>query len=270
MNDLGQQPEGLAFEREKWEAEQRRLERDFQLRERELTLKQQEARRSRWWNPLFIAILGAAIAAGGSAYVSWENNKGSQNLEEFRAESARIFEVVKTGNPDIAAKNLSFLLDAGLIQNSVTVGNIRRYLEARKAGEGFALPVQPSLSSAWQEIAKAGRELDWHGQNLRNRRFVGANLQSKSLEDSDLTGADLTNADLSFADLRRANLTYSNLTGANFLDARLDDSRLAEARGLTQKQLDQASCGKPASLPPGLTKAPCPPIGGENILGNFR
>jgi hypothetical protein len=130
----------LAFEREKWEAEQRRLEREFALREREVSFKEAEARRSRWWNPLAIAIMGASIAAAGSAFVSWQNSKAGLEVETLKAESARIFEVVKTGDPDSAAKNLEFLLSTGLIQNSATAANISAYLSKRKEGEGIALP----------------------------------------------------------------------------------------------------------------------------------
>ena len=76
----------IAFEREKWEAEQRRLDKEFFLREREMSFKEAEARRSRWWNPLAIAIMGAAIAAGGSAFVSWQNSRASLEVETFKAE----------------------------------------------------------------------------------------------------------------------------------------------------------------------------------------
>lgn len=141
MDDPAIAPDAsLKFEREKWEASERRLDQEFALRNRELAFKEVEARRARFWNPLAIAILGASIAAVGSAFVSWENNQTSLALETFKAESARIFEVVKTGNPDIAANNLSFLLDTGLIQNSSTVTNIRLYLSKRKSGEGVTLP----------------------------------------------------------------------------------------------------------------------------------
>ena len=100
----------LTFEREKWEAEQRQLDREFALRERELHAKEQEARRARLWNPLAIAILGATVAAIGNAYVSRQSGRANIQLETFKAELARIFEVIKTGNPDVAAKNLDFLL----------------------------------------------------------------------------------------------------------------------------------------------------------------
>ena len=143
----------LVFEREKWEAEQRRLDRDFELRERELALKDREARRARLWNPLAIAILGAAVAAAGNAYVSLQNSKSSLEVETLKAEFARIFELVKTGDPDIAAKNLRFLLDTGLIQTETTVASLRKYLDQRKAGEGFSLPPTGlsslSESSGW-------------------------------------------------------------------------------------------------------------------------
>jgi hypothetical protein len=136
----------LKFELEKWEAEQARLEKEFGLREREVMFKEAEARRARLWNPLAIAVLGAAIAAAGSALVSWENGRANLELETFKTESARVFEVVKTGNPDTAARNLQFLLETGLIQNTKTVANLRNYLGARRQGEGVALPASDPLA----------------------------------------------------------------------------------------------------------------------------
>jgi murein L,D-transpeptidase YcbB/YkuD len=160
----------LAFEHEKWQAEQLRLDREFQLRQQEFAFRQQEARRSRWHNPLAIAIFGAAIAAAGSAYVAWQNNGANLELEKFRAEAARIFEIIKTGNPDEAAKNLKFLIDSGLIQNQATVENLRQYLNNRKAGEGVALPAQAHIGQPWigristtpPEISEGLRELGYY------------------------------------------------------------------------------------------------------------
>jgi hypothetical protein len=121
------------------------------LRERELALRDREARRARLWNPLAIAILGAAVAAAGNAYVSWQNSRSTLEVETFKAEAARVFEVVKTSDPDAAARNLSFLLDTGLIQSGATVTNVRRYLKERKSGEGVSLPLlREGLSSALQ------------------------------------------------------------------------------------------------------------------------
>jgi|SRR6516162_555581 hypothetical protein len=117
------------------ELEQQQLDRDFALRERELAFKEAEARRARLWNPIAIAILGAAIAAGGSAFVSWQNNTANLELERLRKESARILEVVKTGDLDSAAKNLEFLLSTGLIQSSLIARSVADYLSKRKAGQ---------------------------------------------------------------------------------------------------------------------------------------
>jgi hypothetical protein len=128
------------LQRKERDLEQQRFDREFALRERELAFKEAEARRARVWNPLAIAILGASIAALGSAYVSWENNAGTLQVEKIKAESARILEVVKTGDPDKAAKNLEFLLSTGLIQDPSTANSVAAYLANRNKGEGFALP----------------------------------------------------------------------------------------------------------------------------------
>lgn len=275
MNDDDPHLEALAFEREKWEAEQRRLDREFELRERELTFKEEEARRSRWWNPLAIAILTAAIAALGSAYVSWQNNKANLDLETFKAESARIFEIVKTGDPDKAAANLRFLLDTGLIQNSKTAMSISNYLEGRKEGQGVSLPVPDVLP---RQLAPRGnlsrsylRNLDLHGADLHE-----VDLSYSRLSDVTLAGADLHNARLGDALLERVLLRGANLSGALLRGAMLRDVDLENAllrntdlsgADLTgakldgQTQLNQA-CGTNTKLPPGLSLSPCPTADG--------
>ena len=40
-------------------------------------------------------------------------------MENLKAESNRIVEAIKTDNPDTAATNLQFLLDAGLITKNI-------------------------------------------------------------------------------------------------------------------------------------------------------
>src|SRR5262245_9895390 len=94
-------------------AEQRRLV-------DELAFKVREAERSRWWNPLVIARIAAALAAGGNAAVAWLNGTNLQKIEEQKAESERIIAAMKTGDPDNAVVNLKFLADAGLIRNTKT------------------------------------------------------------------------------------------------------------------------------------------------------
>jgi hypothetical protein len=149
------------FEREKWEADIRLREREIAIKDREAEAKIVELRRSRWANPLVFAVCAAAIAAGGNAIVALINGiqqraleerhavaenllqtskaDAERKLEEGKAESARILEVIKTNDPDAAATNLSFLLDAGLIVGADRSKKLRVFLDNREPGKGPAL-----------------------------------------------------------------------------------------------------------------------------------
>jgi hypothetical protein len=140
-----EQGSALEFEREKWRGE-------YELREREIKVKEREASRSRWSSPLVLAVLAAAIAALGNAAAIWltgrsqhdlETTKAEQTrvLEESKAEAARILEMIKTGDPEKAADNIKFLVDAGLISDPDRRKNIQNFLAHRPAGKGPALPV---------------------------------------------------------------------------------------------------------------------------------
>ena len=139
--------EKLAFERQQWEADLRRRDRDLDRQERELELrsnelksKNNEADRSRRWNPLNVVIIGATITALANVMVSELNGRSTRQLESFKAESARISDMIKTGSPDAAAKNLEFLVQAGLITTPQIAEGIRNYLANRAEGQGVALP----------------------------------------------------------------------------------------------------------------------------------
>lgn len=147
--------EKLDFEREKWAQEKI-------FRAEELDLRKKESDRSRWSNPLVIGIFAAAIAGVGNAFVAWYNSGEQSRLERERAESsralskqqaadtlkleqekaetARILEVIKTNDPDKAATNLQFLIDASLISDAETRTKIGSYLKDRKPGGGASLP----------------------------------------------------------------------------------------------------------------------------------
>jgi hypothetical protein len=138
----------LEFEREKWRAE-------YALRDREIKVKEREASRSRWSSPLVLAVLAAAIAALGNAAAIWLTGRSQHDLEtakaeqarvleEGKAEATRILEMIKTGDPEKAADNLKFLLDAGLISDADRRKNIQNFLADRPAGKGPALPVAVS------------------------------------------------------------------------------------------------------------------------------
>ena len=134
-------------ERERWEAEcafrDRELlvsEAESDIKRQELDLKRIELTRSRFANPLFIAVLAAAIAAAGNAIVSYTDGRSERDLEDRKSEQARIQEMIKTGDPDTAARNLKFLVDSGLIADAKTVKALNAYLRNRKPGSGAALP----------------------------------------------------------------------------------------------------------------------------------
>src|SRR5262249_44334972 len=85
----------------------------------------------------------AAIWLTGRSQHDLETTKAEQarGLEEGKAEAARILEMIKTGDPEKAADNLKFLLDAGLISDADRRKNIQNFLAHRPAGKGPALPV---------------------------------------------------------------------------------------------------------------------------------
>jgi hypothetical protein len=160
--------EDPAFEREKWladlELRKRELalkERDQQNRDAELGLKEREQRTSAWRSPLTVAIFAATAAAAGNAVVAvvngslqreLEDKKSSAEivLERSKAESTRILEMIKTGDPERAASNLEFLLQSGLISDRALSSNVEAFLKNRKPGTGPSLP-SPSGRLAFEK-----------------------------------------------------------------------------------------------------------------------
>lgn len=127
------------------------IEQDHALRREELQLKQDENKRARWNNPLTIAIVAAALAGFSNAAVTFVNGvqqnslqndkqKDDFQLERSKAETARILEMIKTGDKDAAASNLEFLLETGLVQDAEVVEKLKVYLKNRPPGGGTALP----------------------------------------------------------------------------------------------------------------------------------
>src|SRR3954465_13482497 len=113
------------FEREKWIKEISFREREIALKEaeqlnraEELRLKENESERSKWSSPLVVAISAAALAGIVNASVAGLNGYFQREVEELKSESARILEMIKTGNTKSASGNLKFLMETGLIINS--------------------------------------------------------------------------------------------------------------------------------------------------------
>jgi hypothetical protein len=149
--------------------EQQRWQADLRLRERELDIKERAAaqdaaqkarefdakladqRWARWTNPLVLAVFAAALAALGNAWLAYVNGAAQREIERTRsdgqllienskAEAARILEVIKTADPEKAAVNLAFLLDAGLIADDARRAALKTFLDNRKPGEGPSIP----------------------------------------------------------------------------------------------------------------------------------
>jgi hypothetical protein len=114
---MADQDNSAPTEREKWEADQRARLEELALKRRELDLREKEARRARWWNPLVLAVFTAALAGlfniAANFYSSREQRVAdaekaiqTERLESEKAEANLILEVVKTGNPDRAAEKM--------------------------------------------------------------------------------------------------------------------------------------------------------------------
>lgn len=146
------------LEERKLVAENAFRDRMLKLQERELDQKAADAKKSRWSNPLILAVLAAFIAGIASISVQYltgrnqldaDEKKHNQEMETeaFRAEAGRILEAIKGGDPDRAACNLRFFLDIGLINTTNLQTKIDAYLLARKGGSGAALGVAPPTGS---------------------------------------------------------------------------------------------------------------------------
>ena len=84
-----------------------------------------------------------------------------------------------------------------------------------------------------------------------------SNLAYSSFERSILVAArlvlsNLRNVDFDWADLGYAVLDGADVTGASLDGTHLEAVSLDEVTGLPQEQLDTASAGRDAKLPPGL------------------
>ena len=105
-----------------------------------------------------MAVSVAALAWVGNVVSTWwsgrlqralEQEKAVQqlDLEKTKAESERILEMIKTGDPEKARMNLRFLLGAGLITSQEQMAKLNAYLEKTPPGSGPALPPSGALFS---------------------------------------------------------------------------------------------------------------------------
>ena len=117
-----------------------------QLLRDELLLKQEEFQQrkaehldAKRWNPLTVTLAAATLAGFANALALFINGYIGQELEVQKADHSRIQEMLRTGNPDTAAANLSFLLEIGLIRDAKVANKIELALKNRVKGTGPAL-----------------------------------------------------------------------------------------------------------------------------------
>jgi hypothetical protein len=161
---------------------------ELALKRDELELRSGEQKKSGWFSPLVLGVLAAVLGLFGNALIAVLNGWSQRDLAKLQAEAERILDVVKTGNPDTAAVNLKFLLDAHLIRDEG--GEIGVYLANRDAGKGIALPtpfvgsvtgsdsarpVTPEDSFFFFEISKAVGSLR-SGSSVCTAFLVGPDL----------------------------------------------------------------------------------------------
>jgi hypothetical protein len=88
----------------------------------------------RWSNPLTVAVIAAALAGFTSACLAFVNNRAQVALEASKAESDRVLEMLKIGEPERVRENLRFLVQLGLVRDE----ELRRRLEAWDANPNRA------------------------------------------------------------------------------------------------------------------------------------
>ena len=157
-------PDRSNLETERWQFERVARERELALKERdqaikesELELKRSDQNAARWRNPLVVGVFATAVAAAGNAFISYTNANAQRELEGQKAEQARILEMIKTGEPDKAAENLRFLVDAGLVTDAPLRKRVTDYLTNRKPGSGPSLPAAAAVPKLTAPIVDNAR-----------------------------------------------------------------------------------------------------------------
>lgn len=117
-----------------------------------------------------VAIWAAAIAVLGNAVSTLVTTENEQVLQARAFEAERILEAIKTGDPDVSAENLEFLLRARLITDPATVKGVVGYLTSRERGEGVYLPTE-GLTTDPTDIKDSARTLSEQDGNILLQQF---------------------------------------------------------------------------------------------------
>lgn len=122
----------IKIELERLEFEKEKFEKELEFKRNQLELNKKEFKKRLWTNPTFIAIVAAFIGLISNAIVAYYNNASLLEIENNKAEAARILEALKTPNRKTAEDNLKFLLETGLVVNDTA--KIQAYLKDKKEG----------------------------------------------------------------------------------------------------------------------------------------
>jgi hypothetical protein len=153
----------MQLELRRLELDEKKAEQEHQIRLRELGLKEAETKRSRWSSPLVLSIIAAAIAAVGNGYISWLNganqlaiestrNASQKEIEQEKAEAARILEATKSSSPKEAAEKIRFLIEVGLISDPNRRAALEAYLKPEKPATASGSKEEPIIeryASGW-------------------------------------------------------------------------------------------------------------------------
>jgi hypothetical protein len=114
------------IERDRFEADQSRGEREMRLREQELSLRRDVWRRTRWLAlPAGMALIAGFLLLAGAcwntwagAYNEWAGGAARQRLERQRLEFDMLGAALSVRDPEQRARNLTFLIEAGLVKEA--------------------------------------------------------------------------------------------------------------------------------------------------------
>jgi thiol-disulfide isomerase/thioredoxin len=108
--------EGVVSERERFTFECERASNELRHRELDLQIRREELKRH-GSIPLFVAILAGLVALSGNAVVALIQGRANRDLERKKFEAQLISKAVDVDDQELAARNLAFLLKAGLVED---------------------------------------------------------------------------------------------------------------------------------------------------------
>ena len=118
--------------------------------------------------PIIVGIVAALIGFMGNVIATYFQGRNSLEIERQKQQGSLIIEAIKTGNPDSAATNLKFLLEAGLINDPS--GQLRRYIS--RQGQ---VPVLPARTEPFLpfDVGEPVQKLQPTDERLKNVSSVG-------------------------------------------------------------------------------------------------